>query len=388
MRDWMATRLAPYRSSIFEEMSDLACQYSAIDLGSGTPSLPIPEVAANALAEALAQGKNQYSPVSGEASLREAIAAHSARFYGQRINPVDEITVTCGVTEGIQAAMTAFVEPGDEVIVLEPCYESYAPSILFAGGIPRPVRLHPPHFRLEPDRLAAAFSRRTKALVLNNPNNPTGRVLTCDELEEIAALCCRFDILAIVDEVYEHIVFDNRRHIRLSTLPGMWERTLTLSGASKTFSCTGWRVGWATGRAPLQKVLNLGRQFSVFCAPTPLQVAVARCLGLDDQYFVGLAVEYQERRDNLLHALTASPFPPVLQPEGGFFALAGFDTSRFADGRACCAALAREFGVVPVPLDTFYMDPREPEPLIRFTFCQPREVMAEAGRRLTGVRCH
>jgi len=383
MREWMTARLTPYCSSIFEEMTTLARQYGAVDLGSGTPCMPVPDVAAEALAQAVAAGSNQYSPVSGEPALRRAVAHHSARFYDQRVDPLTEVSVTCGVTEGIQAAMIAFIEAGDEVVVLEPCYECYAPSIRLAGGTPVAVRLRPPDFRLDPDELAAAFSSRTKALLLNNPHNPTGKVFARDELEEIAALCLRFDVLAIADEVYEHIIFDGRKHLRLSSLPGMWERTLTLSGASKTFSSTGWRIGWAIGPALLQEVLNLGRQFSVFCAPTPLQVSIARCLELEDGYFAGLANEYEMRRDLLLPALASSPFLPEFEPQGSFFVLARFDPDRYVNARECCTTLARDVGVVPVPLDSFYVDPRQPERLIRFAFCQPHDLLMEAGRRLS-----
>lgn len=382
MRQWMATRLAPYRSSIFEEMSELASRYGAVDLGSGVPGMGLPEVAADAAAEAIAAGRNQYSPVAGEIALRRAVAAHSSRFYDQRVDPLTEVSITCGVTEGIQAAMMAFIEPGDEVVVLEPCYESYAPSIRFAGGVPVPVALRSPDFRLDPERLAAAFSTRTKALILNNPHNPSGKMFTLTELEEIAALCRRFDVLAITDEVYEHIVFDGRRHLRLACVPGMWERTLTLSGASKTFSCTGWRIGWAIGPEPMQQALNNGRQFSVFCAATPLQLAIARCLELDDRYFFDLAKEYEVRRDLLLTALKRSAFP-AFQPASAFFALAPFDLHSYANARECCYAMARDCGVAPIPLDTFYLDPSHAEPLIRFTFCQPRETLIEAGKRLS-----
>lgn len=385
MRGVMAARLHPYRASIFEEMSQLARKYGAVDLGSGTPATALPKLAAHAAAEAIADGRNQYSPVAGELALRHAVAAHSARFYGEQVDPLTEVSITCGVTEGIQAAMQAFIDPGDEVVVLEPCYECYAPSVRFAGGVPVPVALHFPDFRLDSARLEAAFSTRTKAIVINTPHNPTGKMFSRTELVEIAALCRRYDLLALTDEVYEHIVFDGREHVRLSTLPGMRERTLTLGGASKTFSCTGWRIGWAIGPAPMQEALNRARQFSVFCAATPLQLAISRCLELDDHYFSELAAEYEARRDLLLEALSKSPFR-ASRPAGSFFALASFDPSKYSDARECCHSLARDFGVVPVPLDTFYVDPRHAEPLIRFTFCHARDVVLEAGRRLGSVK--
>jgi N-succinyldiaminopimelate aminotransferase len=385
MRGLAAARLEPHRASIFEEMSALALEHGAVDLGSGTPVMDLPEAAAAAAADAIAAGRNQYSPVAGEVALRRAVAAHTARFYGEHVDPLTEVTITCGVTEGILAAMTAFIEPGDEVVVLEPCYESYAPSILFAGGVPVPVTLHFPDFRLDPAELAAAFTAKTKALILNNPHNPTGKVFSRSELEEIAALCHRFDVLAIADEVYEHIVFDRRQHIPVATLPGMRDRTLTLSGASKTFSCSGWRIGWAIGPAVMQEALNKARQFSVFCAPTPLQLAISQCLELEDGYFTDLAAEYELRRDLLLDALAKSPFR-ASQPAGSFFILASFDPSKYVNARECCYELARGLGVVPVPLDTFYFDSRHAEPLIRFTFCHPREILLEASKRLSSTK--
>jgi N-succinyldiaminopimelate aminotransferase len=382
MRPIMAARLEPFRASIFDEMKALARERGALDLSSGTPTMPIPAVAAEAAAREIAAGRNQYTPVVGDIALRRAIAAHGARFYDARIDPETEVSVTCGVTEAIQAAMTAFVEPGDEVVVIEPCYDAYAPSILLAGGVPKPVALRAPDFRLDADRLAAAFSPRTKAIIVNNPHNPTGRVFERGELEAVAELCRRYDALAISDEVYEHVVFDGRKHIRLASLPGMQERTLTLSGASKTFACTGWRIGWAIGPAPLQAALIRARQFSVFCAATPLQLAIAESLDLGDAYYADLAADYQSRRDLLTQGLLRSPFP-VIRPESAFFALVPFDPARFASGRDCCLALLRDYGVASIPLDSFYVDKTHAEPLIRFTFCHPRERLEEAARRLT-----
>jgi N-succinyldiaminopimelate aminotransferase len=374
----MTRRLNAYRSSVFEEMTTLAQQYNAIDLGAGTPDLPMPDAVARAACEAIRAGNNQYSLVAGELTLRRAVAEHSARFYGQQVDPLAEVTITSGVTEGIYAAVNAFVEPGDEVIVFEPFYDSYVPSIQLAGGTAVPVSLDMHAFE-------EAFSPRTKALILNDPHNPTGKVFSLAELEHINALCQQFDVLAITDEVYEHIIFDDKRHIRLATLPGMWERTLTLSGASKTFSSTGWRIGWAIGPEPLQKALNTFRQFNVFCAATPLQLGIAAGLALPDRYFADLAAEYQSRRDLLMDALAASPFEP-LQPSGSFFVLASFDPAEYANGRECCYALARDSGVAPIPLDTFYMDPRRAGNTVRFTFCQPREKLLEAANRLSQVR--
>jgi N-succinyldiaminopimelate aminotransferase len=309
------------------------------------------------------------------------VAAHAARFYGQQIDPAGEVSITCGVTEALHAAVLSFVNPGDEVIVFEPFYDCYVPSIRTAGGIPVAVTLRAPSFRLDPDELRAAFSPRTKALILNTPHNPTGTVFSKRELALIAELCQEFDVLAIADEVYEHIVFDSEKHIRLATLPGMWERTLTLGGAGKTFSCTGWRIGWAIGPAPLQDALCRLRQFTVFAAPTPFQFAVAAGLHFPDSYFRQLAADYQARRDFLLERLAACGLNPI-KPQGSFFILADVSSFQTTDGREFCSYLAGQIGVVPVPTDTFYLRPNTKEQIVRFTFCLEREMLEMAAERL------
>jgi N-succinyldiaminopimelate aminotransferase len=303
MRSWMAKRLGSYAESVFEETHALARHYAAINLGSGTPDMPVPEALQAAVAEAMAAGRNKYAPLQGEMCLREAVAAHAARFHGQQVDPAAEVMITSGVTEALHAALFSIVDPGDEVVVFEPFYDCYVPGIRLAGGTPVPVTLHAPSYRFDPDELRAAFSPRTKAILLNSPHNPTGTVFSRSELMLIAELCQEFDVLAITDEVYEHVVFDGTKHIRLATLPGMRERTLTLSGAGKTISCTGWRIGWAIGPASLQEALCRLRQFTVFTAATPFQSALAVGLHFPDAYFHGLAAEYQRRRDFLLEIL-------------------------------------------------------------------------------------
>jgi N-succinyldiaminopimelate aminotransferase len=377
----MADRLTQYRDSVFEEMNILARRCEAVNLGSGTPDMAVPRPLMKAAAEAISSGHNQYSPVRGEPVLRKAIAAHAARFYGQEVDPETEVTVTSGVTEGMHAAIFSFVRPGDEVIVFEPFYDSYMPCIEMAGGVPVAVTLHAPSFRFDPRELRSAFSRRTRALVLNTPHNPSGIVFSSAELELIASLCQEFDVLAITDEVYEHITFDGVKPVRLATLPGMWERTLTLSGAGKTFSCTGWRVGWAIGPAPLQDALFRFRQFTVFAAATPLQLAVAEGLHFPESHFQQLAKEYQARRDFLMPALTECGLEPS-RPEGSFFILAAISSVTSSSGREYCYELARNSGVVPVPTDTFYCHRHYGEKIIRFTFCARREALEIAARRL------
>jgi N-succinyldiaminopimelate aminotransferase len=365
-------------------MNALARRYGAVNLGSGTPDMPVPESLQAALGEVVAAGHNQYAPVQGEAVLQEAVAAHAARFYGQEIDPPAEVTVTSGVTEALHAAVFSFIDPGDEVLVFEPCYDCYVPSIRAAGGIPVAVTLHAPSFRFDPRELRAAFSRRTKALILNTPHNPTGTVFPRSDLALIAELCQEFDALAITDEVYEHVVFEGAQHVRLATLPGMWDRTLTLGGAGKTFSCTGWRIGWAIGPARLQEALCRLRQFTVFAAATPFQFAVAAGLRCPGSYFHQLAADYQARRDFLLEALAACGLKPT-KPAGGFFILTDISSFRHADGRKFCSFLAKKIGVVGVPTDTFYLHQHYGERIVRFTFCLRREVLETAAERLPAV---
>jgi N-succinyldiaminopimelate aminotransferase len=385
MRSWPAQRLSPYTDSVFEETAALARRYGAVNLGSGTPDRPVPDSLQAAVEEAIAGGHNQYAPVRGKAVLRAAVAAHAARFYGQEIDSANEITITSGVTEALHAALFSLVDPGDEVIVFEPFYDCYVPGIRLAGATPVPVTLHAPSFRFDPRELRAAFSPRTKALILNTPHNPTGTVFSRSELTLIAELCQEFDVLAIADEVYEHLVFDGAKHVRLATLPGMWERTLTLSGAGKTFSCTGWRIGWAIGPAPLQEALCRLRQFTVFASATPFQFAIAAGLHFPDSYFHQLASEYQVRRDFMVDSLAACGLKPI-KPAGGFFILC--DTSSFSSttGREFCSELARNFGVAPIPMHTFYLNRSYGERIVRFTFCMRQEVLETAARRLAKLQ--
>jgi N-succinyldiaminopimelate aminotransferase len=374
-----------YRDSVFEETAALACRYGAVNMGSGTPGLPVPAAIQAAVEAAMADGSNQYAPVRGESVLRAAVAAHAARFYGQKIDPETEITITGGVTEALHAALLSFVNPRDEVIVFEPYYDCYVPNIRLAGGTPIAVTLHAPSFRFDPKELRAAFSPRTKALVLNTPHNPTGTVFSRAELMLIGELCQEFDVLAITDEVYEHIVFDGEQHMRLATLPGMRDRTLTISGAGKTFSCTGWRIGWAIGPAPMHEALNRLRQFTVFAAATPFQFGIAAGLRFPDAYYSQLALEYRSRRDCLFDALAACGLQPLM-PSGSFFILTDIAPFLAANGREFCNDLARNIGVAPIPMDTFYLNRQLGEHLARFTFCLRPEALETAAKRLAKLQ--
>jgi aspartate/methionine/tyrosine aminotransferase len=377
----MAKRLRSYTNSVFEEVTARARRYDAVNLGSGTPDLPIPESLQAAVSQAIADRQNQYAPVQGEMVLRVAVAAHAARFYGQDIDPSAEVTITNGVTEGLHAALLSLVDPGDEVIVFEPFYDCYVPGIELAGATPVPVTLHAPSFRFDPRELRAAFSPRTRAILINTPHNPTGTVFSKEELTLVAELCQEFDVLAITDEVYEHIVFDGAEHVRLATLPGMWDRTLTLSGAGKTFSCTGWRIGWAIGPEPLHEPLRRLRQFTVFAAPTPFQFAIAAGLDFPEAYFEQLSAGYQARRDHLMRALDACGLQPK-KPAGAFFVLTDLSSLPYGSGREFAETLARDFGVAPLPMDTFYLNQHFGERIARFTFCGRQDALETAAKRL------
>lgn len=385
MRNFQASRLQHYGNSIFDEVNLLAEQYQAVNLGSGQVDFEEPQEIIAAAQKSMANGQNQYALGSGEPILNEAIAAHAARFYGQSINPADEITVVSGVTEGLWSAACAFVEPGDEVIVFEPFYEPYVPSIEIAGGRVIPVTLHAPSFRFDPDELRAAFSTQTKAILVNTPHNPTGTVFSVEELSIIAELCQEFDVLAMTDEVYEHIVFEGVQHHRLATLPGMWERTLTFSGASKTFSVTGWRIGWAIGPASLQKGLRLAHQFTVFSSPTPMQYAIAEGLHLPISYFQQLARTYQARCDFLMSHLAASGLQPK-SPQGSYFIMTDISDYPHANALKFCHYLMAEIGVAAIPPESFYLNRVYGKKQVRFTFCKQWKTLEAAAERLKKLR--
>lgn len=381
MREWMAERVRGYGVSVFAEMSALAREYGAVNLGQGFPDFEGPEEIKAAAAAAIADGHNQYAVSHGEAPLREAIADHALRFYQHRVNPATEITVTSGASEAIWCAAFALIEPGDEVIVFEPFFDTYVPNIQMAGGTVVPVTLRAPTFRFDPDTLRAAFGPRTRAILVNTPHNPTGTVFSEEELTLIAELCQQWDVLAITDEVYEHIVFEGATHLRLATLPGMAERTLTLSSGGKTFSFTGWKTGWAIGPTPLQQAIRRVHQFTVFASVTPMQHAIAAALRLPDDYFHTLAADYQARRDFLMDVLTEVGLQPA-QPMGSYFILTDIANFPHTDALDFCRFLVREIGVAAIPPGSFYLNQQHGARLVRFTFCKRWETLHAAADRL------
>jgi aminotransferase len=363
-------------------MTRLAREYNAINLAQGFPNFPAPEALKEAAIRAVRDDINQYAITWGAQRLREALARKYAAWYGLAADPEREITVTCGATEAMIATLLALVDPGDEVIVFEPFYENYGPDTILADARPVYVPLEPGR-PVDLDRLAAAFSPRTRAIIVNTPSNPAGRVLTRAELEAIRDLCVQHDALAVTDEIYEHIRFAGE-HVPIATLPGMRERTVTISGASKTFSVTGWRVGWILAPADLTDAIRKVHDFLTVGAPAPLQEGIAHALDqLEDSFYGALADGYRARRDLLVAALTESGFGCV-PPEGAYYILADYSRLSDLDDTAFSIWLSREVGVTPVPGSSFFSR-GEGRPLVRFVFCKTDDVLEEAARRLRTI---
>jgi N-succinyldiaminopimelate aminotransferase len=380
-RPALTSRLEGFGTTIFAEMSALAARTGAINLGQGFPDTDGPPEVLEAAVEAMRAGRNQYPPGPGIPELRAAIAEHQRRFHGLELDPDGEVLVTTGATEAIAAALLALCEPGDEVVTFEPYYDSYAACIAMAGATRRVVTLRPPGYALEPDRLAAAFTDRTRLILLNSPHNPTGKVFDRADLEHVARVCTARDVLAVTDEVYEHLVFDGRDHVPLATLPGMRDRTVTISSAGKTFSFTGWKIGWATGPRELVAAVQTAKQFLTFVSGAPFQPAIALALGLPDEYFARFTAGLQAKRDRLCEGLAQAGLT-VFEPAGTYFVTADIRPLGFTDGRAFCLELPERVGVVAVPTVVFYDDEEAGRPLVRFAFCKRDSVIDEAAARL------
>ncbi|MBQ0893163.1 pyridoxal phosphate-dependent aminotransferase [Micromonospora sp. U56] len=388
--DPLVARMRPFGTTIFAEMSALAVRTGAVNLGQGFPDSDGPPEMLAAAAEALRGGQNQYPPGPGIPALRRAVADHQRRFHGLEYDPDGEIVVTAGATEAIAASILALCEPGDEVVCFEPYYDSYAASIALAGAVRRPVTLRPGddgRYAFDPAALRAAFGPRTRLVLLNSPHNPTGKVFTPDELALVAELCQEHDAYAVTDEVYEHLVFPDAAapHVPLATLPGMRERTLRISSAGKTFSCTGWKVGWASGPAPLVSAVLRVKQFLTFVNAAPLQPAVAVALALPDSYFTDFQEGMRRRRDQLVAGLTDAGFN-ALTPEGTYFVTADVTALGGRDGVEFCRSLPERCGVVAVPTQVFYDDPEAGRRLVRFAFCKRPEVLTDAVTRLRRLK--
>ena len=380
-----AQRVRSIPPTIFSEMSALAVRTGAINLGQGFPDADgPPSVIASAVA-ALQGGANQYAPGIGIPALRRAIARHQQRHYGLDLDPDREVVVTTGCTEGIAAALLGLIDPGDEVVVLEPYYDSYLAMIEMCGAVRRPVTLRAPEFRLDVAALRSAIGPRTRAILLNTPHNPTGTVLTRAELQAVAGLATEHDLIVITDEVYEHLVFDDAAstegHVPLATLPGMWERTLTLSSAGKSYSFTGWKVGWATGPADLVSAVLSAKQWLTFTSGSPLQPAVAHALDHEPDFPSSLARSLQSRRDLLVAGLADAGLEARV-PEGTYFATTDISHLGWEDGRSFCLALPERAGVVAIPNQVFYDDQEAGRHLVRWAFCKEPDLISEGVRRL------
>jgi N-succinyldiaminopimelate aminotransferase len=371
-----AHRLAGLGTTIFTEMTALAMRTGAINLGQGFPDTDGPPAVIEAAVAALRGGQNQYAPLPGVPALREAVLGHQREWYG--LEPED-VLVTFGATEAIAAALLGLCNPGDEVVVLEPYYDSYAACISFAGAIRRPVTLRAPSFEVIPEALHGAIGPRARLLLLNSPHNPTGRVLTRAELELIAAACLENDLMCVTDEVYEHLVYDGE-HIPIATLPGMAERTLTISSVGKSFSFTGWKIGWCSGPASLVAATRMVKQYLTFAGGTPLQHAAAAALHLPRDEITALAGDLRAKRDQLCAGLQDAGLHPYV-PAGTYFVNAdvGMDAAEF------CRDLPERCGVVAIPTGVFYDDKAAAATLVRFAFCKRREVIAEAAERLASL---
>ena len=385
MRTLTSERTSRFTESVIREMSRLCTAHDGVNLAQGFPDFPAPEAIKQEAARAVAADVNQYAITWGAKRLRDALVAKTERWTGLRYDPEAELTVCCGSTECMVATQMALVDPGDEVVIFEPYYENYGPDAILCGASPRFVRLREPDWSYDPAELEAAFSDRTKAIVINTPNNPTGKVFTRSELEHIAALCRKWDAVAITDEIYEHILYDGAEHVTMATLDGMRERTVTISGASKTYSVTGWRIGWCLAPPALSRAIRKVHDFLTVGAPAPLQEAAAVALSLPDTYYEGLAQQYRGKRDRLVPALEAAGFR-TFSPRGAYYVMTDISGFGFNDDVSFARHLVTDIGVAAVPGSSFYHDPAAGRQRLRFHFARRDETLDAAVERLGKLR--
>ena len=389
-KTFQSAKAAHFTESVIREMTRQALLHNAVNLSQGFPDFSAPEEIKLAAQQAIASDVNQYAITWGAKTLREAIARKMRQGQGLELDPEREITVCCGATEAMISALLAVCNPGDEVILFEPFYENYGPDSVLSGAKPRFVKLRPPaqpdgEWRFDEKELRAAFSNQTKAIILNTPNNPTGKVLTRNELELIRDLCVQFNVLAITDEIYEHIVYEGANHISPAALDGMSDRTITISSISKTYSVTGWRVGWAIAPPEITDSIRKVHDFLTVGAPAPLQEAAAAALALPQSYYSNLAQHYRERRDFLLPVLAEAGFR-CYRPRGAYYIMTDISEFGFPDDVAFTKYLVQEIGVAAVPGSSFYNDPRDGARQVRFAFCKRNETLQEAAKRLKVLR--
>lgn len=379
-----ARRTASFTESVIREMTRIANQHEAVNLAQGFPDFPMPEPMKDAACAAIHGDINQYAVTWGSSALRIAIAEKYRRWYAMEVDHDREVTVTCGATEAMAAVFLALIDPGDEVIVLEPFYENYGPDAILAGAIPTFVPLERPHWTLDPDRLAKAFTKRTKAIILNTPHNPTGRVFTRAEMTMIAELCIKHDVWVITDEIYEHIRYAGEHHV-MAMWPEMRKRTITISGLSKTFSCTGWRLGYTVAPEEQTSAIRKVHDFLTVGAPAPLQAAGAVGMHFDADYYNHMAMDYRSRRSLLCDSLTEAGFT-FTQPEGAYYVLADFSGLSDMDDVTFAKWMIEEIGVATVPGSSFYSNKQMGRNLVRFAFCKKYETLKRAAERLSTIR--
>jgi len=379
---YLTSKLRGFGTTIFAEMSGIAVATDSINLGQGFPDTDAPREILDAAIAAINGGLNQYPPGPGMPVLRNAIVAHQQRFYGLEYDPDSEVLVTVGATEALAGVLLGMLDTGDEVVVFDPMFDSYAPCIAMAGGVIKPVLLRPPNYTFDPAEFLAAVTPRTKLILLNTPHNPTGRVFTSKEMQCIADVAIERNLIVVTDDVYEHLVFDDQRHIAMASLPGMRERTLGISSGGKTFNTTGWKIGWVCGPAPLVQAARTAKQFLTYVGGGPFQPAIALGLGLPDEFFEGVAKDLQAKRDRLLPGLVEAGFD-VYPTSGTYFVTVDVRPLQpDGDGMAFCRALPHRCRVVAIPNQVLYADKAAGRHLVRFAFCKRLEVLDEAVARL------
>lgn len=383
-------KAAQFSESVIREMTRQALSHGAVNLAQGFPDFPAPEEIKRAAQHAIEADINQYAITWGSKDLRGAIARHAKQYQGMEIDPETEITVCCGSTEAMIATLLAIVDAGDEVVIFEPYYENYGPDVILSDATPRFVKLRPPEsdggeWTFDEREVRAAFNKKTKAVIVNTPNNPTGKVFTRAELEFIRDLCVEFDVLAVTDEIYEHILYDGAKHISLATIDGMRDRTITINGMSKTFSVTGWRVGWAIASAALTNAIRKVHDFLTVGAAAPLQAAGAVALSLPESYFWGLAEGYRQRRDLLVPVLREAGFKAYV-PKGAYYVMTDVSAFGYSNDLEFAKHLVADVGVATVPGSSFYRNAKDGSQQVRFAFCKKDETLLEAGRRLKNIQ--
>jgi len=376
-----ADRTGSFQESVIRKMTRVAQKYQGINLAQGFPEKAPPAEVVDEVVRAIGEGNNQYSITWGLPALREAVAGKFQRFAGLTVDSETDVTITCGSSEAIVATLMALVNPGDRVIVFEPFYENYLPALALCGGIPEFVRLRDPNWALDPDDLKRAFAKKPKAMILNTPCNPSGKVFSPAEMATLATFCRECDTIAVTDEIYEHILYDGRQHVHMAELPGMWERTVTISGISKSYSATGWRVGYAIAQRDLMAAIRKCHDYMVVCAPTPFQLGAVVAMGLPDSYYDELREFYRERRDFLLRTFEALSIP-AFRPEGAYYMMIRIDGLGRGDDESFAMSLVEQAGLAVVPGSSFYHRPEDGRDKVRICFAKKWETLNQIGERM------